>query len=264
MPFHPAIPVPERILSYGPWGSGKTFDWLMIAKFYQQTKTPGHFYAIDNEGSSVMRVMLTEFPGLDAATNENGNVTVVSPEDWQTLRTATNNFKLKATADDWFIVDPLGASWGWVQGYFAAKVYGKDLDEYFLQARINARETKKKGGSPFEGFTDWPTINEAYQAWFNGIIRMRSHVYFTAMSDKINNETDTQMVRLKFSGIGEKPKGQKGVPFVVHTVLYKSCSRAGEYRITTAGKDRGREMMEGTVVKSFPLDYLKKVAGWSL
>ncbi len=42
----------EMLLLYGKYGSGKSFSWATMRKWWELTSTPGHFHIISTEPES--------------------------------------------------------------------------------------------------------------------------------------------------------------------------------------------------------------------
>lgn len=111
MPLHPATEgVRERILSFGGAGMGKSFDWLFIARFSQQTGSDAVFYCLDTD-MAIDRMLATEFSDLT-------NVRVVPVFDWEGFDSGLNDTLKAMKPNDWLIVDLLTPTWEMVQEYF--------------------------------------------------------------------------------------------------------------------------------------------------
>ena len=255
VPLHPTDPAPERILTYGPAGSGKTTGWLNIAKFSTLTESPAQFYVIDTD-FAVDR-MLTGYPMLK-------NVHLYPCFDWIEYTSALKTIQRIARPHDWVVVDFISNAWSAVQEYFVSEVFHKDIADYFLQARKEM--DKGKSFTALEGWADWNVINAMYRKWANKLLfRGRYHLYATAKSDNLSSEkkpTEDAKTRELFARFQVKPVGQKDLPFVFHTVLLSG--REGDKRTLTAVKDRERAEVVGLEIKNFTTDYLVNVAGFKL
>jgi hypothetical protein len=253
--LRPPVPIAERILVFGPPGSGKTTGWLDIASYAEKTKSDSRFYVADSD-FSVDR-MLVGYPSLT-------DRILVSPvydfPDYQAFATDVLN---KARPNDWVILDFIGSAWPAVQSYFTEQVFNQDIGDYFLEAR---KELSKgsKSLSALEGWTDWQVINALYRRWINPLLfKGQYHIYATCKGDTLsspNRPTEDTATRQLFLPYGSKPVGQKDLPFQFHTVLL--TGRTNDNRTITAVKDRERQEVRGLEVKSFTIDYLIKVAGW--
>jgi AAA domain-containing protein len=258
MPLHPSYPSPERILAIGPAGSGKTTNWLDIARWHARTKSPAKFHVGDTD-FAVDR-MLSGYPEVIPSIN------LTNLYDWPDYVSFMKTVTTQATPDDWVIVDFIGSAWQAVQQHYTEQVFHKEMGDYFLQAR---KELDKKASSlnALEGWTDWSVINALYRQWVNPLLfRGRYHVYATAKSDQLSSDkkpTEDAQTRSLFLPYGIKPAGQKDLPYQFHTLLITGRDGRGTRTLTTV-KDREREEVKGLEVKSFTVDYLKKIAGWEM
>lgn len=247
----------EKLLLMGPPGSGKTTDWLNVAKWAKATGSPAKFYALDTDNA------LDAFlePGGqygDLDWRKGGNVEWQHTYEWEEYEAALKTFQPKIGQNDWLIVDFISPSWDAVQGYYVAEVFKSGIEDYFLNARKLA-----KGGNPLDGWTDWSVINRLYKSWMNQILhRTAGHKFFTAEVEAIR-ETDDKGIKAAFGSFGVRPRGQKQLGHQTHTTLLCAVDRKGERTITTI-KDREREIVAGKVVKEFTVDYLTSIAGWHL
>jgi hypothetical protein len=265
--LHPSFPTTERILVLGPAGSGKTTDWLNIAKLAQSTGAPTHFHVLDTD-FAVAR-MLTGYPALT-------NVTVYECFDWPDFTSALDKVRAAASPGDWAVVDFMGNAWSAVQSYFVEQVFHQDIDEYFLTARIQLESVRDKiqkaGKQPrletFDGWMDWNVINALYRKWANAyLFRLPGvHLYATAKADPLSdarNPTEDTGTRTLFLRHGIKPVGQKDLPYQFHTILLAQRDPRGTFTLTTV-KDRERLELTGAPVVSFVQTYLLGIAQWKL
>lgn len=241
----------ERILVYGPWGSGKTTGWLNIALWAQRTGSPSRFYALDSDNA--LEAML-DGPTYGPLTN----VEHRAIWEWPEFVEATNRYATVMSPDDWLIVDFATHAWDAVQEWYVNQMFKSDMADYFLEMRKLG-----KGDKALDGWKDYSVINMHYKRWMNAILHTApGHKYLTAQVDKIGDKDD-QSTRAQYSAVGLKPKGQKALGHVPHTVLLAQSLRPGEVYMTTV-KDREREPFEGLRVTEFAIDYLVQRAGWTL
>lgn len=268
--LHTTDPAPERILALGPAGSGKTTNFLNIAKFAHLTKSPTKFHVLDSDFA--MDRMLTgydlpfaiagdpSFPVTDETV-----VHVYPVFDWREYESALRTVHNKARPGDWVSVDFISNAWSAVQEHFASEVFGRDIADYFLQVRKELDKNTKSLGA-LEGWVDWQVINALYRKWVNSLLfRGRYHVYCTAKTDNLSSErnpTEDAQTRSLFLKYQVKPVGQKDLPFQFHTLLL--TGRQGDKRTITTVKDRERTEVSGLEVKNFTSDYLVNVAGFKL
>lgn len=255
MNLTPSITPRERILTFGVQGTGKSNGILTIARRCPSST----FYVVDTELGNYPRLLATDYPEL-----QNVEVRTVS-DDWGELIPTIQSVHSVMGKDDWLVLDSVTPTWDWVQSWFTDKVFGKDIDEYFMDVRIAKQQVRgegkdKKSLGAFEGWMDWPVINKVYFKIYTVLLNTPGHLYLTAEQSRLSDDDDKD-VRETFGPYGVKPKGQKRLGHIPHTVLMLTKTRVGEYQMTTI-KDRGRKELERMRVEDFGRDYLMKVAGW--
>ncbi len=249
----------ERILSMGPFGSGKTSQWLNIAKMAHATGSPMKFYAIDTDNA--LEAMLepgSQYEALDY--RRGGPIEWVTVFEWNDYKAAMDNFQSKVGHDDWLIIDFVSPAWDAVQNWYVTEIYAQGSNDYFMDVRRNL-----KGGNPLDGWKDWQYINREYKAWINRVLHQTAgHKFLTAQATAIG-ESDEKSLKATFGSYGVKPKGQKELGYQTHTVLLTSIDRTGRIGITTI-KDRERPRLSDFEASEagFTLDYLVNVGGWTL
>lgn len=245
----------EKILVYGKWGTGKSYQFLKIAEFVAPTRC----YVIDSD-DSYPRLLETEFTHLD-------NIELYQVSGWPEWREAISDIVFRVRPGDWVCVDRADLAWEAVQDYYTTEVFGEDAGDYFLAVRKEMeaelrRGEEKKVLQVFEGDKDWQVINRLYrQHWLKLVTPgFPAHLYFTA-SEKQVEKRDKADIKRDYGWIGYHPAGQKHLPHQVHTVLRFSID-GDEWEMTTVNKDRGRRRLDHQKLVSFPLQYLVGVAGW--
>lgn len=243
--LHPKGATRERILAFGPSGTGKSSAYLSIAR-----KCPDStFYVLDSD-FAIERML----------ENENlPNVTHRLVTDWEGYVEGTKEFQKLMKPDDWLVIDFISTAWEAVQGYYIEQIHGKDMDSFFLEAR-----KKKAKGNPLEGDTDWGVINKLYKAWMNILLaNTPGHIFCTAQAKAIGDRDDAA-VKQTYAIVGSRPEGQKNLAHSMHTVLLMGRVRMGEYHLTTV-KDRARKEVEKLAIGEtvgFAGAYLMPIAGW--
>jgi hypothetical protein len=254
--FHSTTGVSERILMFGPGGSGKTTSWLAIAKFCAATKSPARFFVGDTDFAVARMTETAPLPNL-----------IVSPlytfADYQAFG---KKVAAEAGPGDWVIIDFMGSAWQAVQDHFVSEVFNQDIGDYFLKVRKELSDGAKKLGA-LEGWTDWTVINALYRAWVTPLLFSgRYNVFATAKADQLSdarNPTEDTATRQIFGRYMVKPVGQKDLPYQFHTLLLAGRDGSGRWTLNTV-KDRERAELTGKIVGNFALDYLKGIGGWSL
>lgn len=277
MPLRPTLPAAERILIFGPGGSGKTTNFLNIAKFAQLTKSDAKFFIMDSDfAMDRMLTGYTEIPfGIwndpQFPITEQSRIIVLPVFTWREYMAAMDFISRYARPQDWVSVDFISNAWSAVQEHFAMEVFNQDIADYFLKVRKTLKDSDKSL-SALEGWTDWQVINPMYKKWVNQLLfRGRYNIYCTAKSDNLSSDrkpTEDAQTRQLFLRFGVKPVGQKDLPYQFHTVLYSSkvvnpATQKVE-RTISAVKDRERPEVDGVTVNNFTQDYLVNIARWSL
>lgn len=247
--------VPERILLYGAGGVGKTRAALSIAN-----RIDGNMWVIDTDYSaSYDRMLATEFSHL-------GNVSanVVGPDDFMGVMDQVRALKGVVGPGDWVVLDSISPTWDAVQSWFVEQVHGQNIEEYFLAVRARRADEGRRARTlgALDGWMDWPVINKVYFRLYAELMGLPANILLTAEQQAISDD-DGRDIQSTFSSVGVKPRGQKKLTHVTHTILLMSKSRVGEYSFTTI-KDRGRKEVEGQKVNDFALDYLMAIGGWKI
>lgn len=246
---------PERVLIYGVGGTGKSTAVVDLA-----ASVKGKVWVVDTERAfdRMTEGRETELGNLDIF-DVRFTAMVEDQTNWETMLAKVREIVKTMGRDDWLVIDSITPTWDDVQAWFTEKLWGDDLADYMMAARMQAEERGKKGGSAFEGFTDWPVINKQYNQLYNLILNAPGHVLLTAETAAlVDEDKDTVVV---FGSHGVKPKGQKRLPHIPHTVLLFRRRNGGRWVIDTV-KDRNRDQLDGADNTGFHRTYLQQVAGW--
>lgn len=257
----------ERIMIYGHEGTGKSTDALSIAR-----KVTGTVYVVDNDNSydRLLETYDTELPNVKIAGVEfaEGH----DPYAWDGMQQAINEAISQMERDDWLVVDMLSKAWDSVQEWFIEQIFQSDIDDYFLKVRLQKemlRASQKKAGEKedkalgvFEGWMDWPVINQTYHKRISTpLLRCPGHLLCVSEAQPLQKEDD-QGIRDLYGPVGARPKGQKRSGHIMQTVIMQTKeSRADVFKLTGV-KDRGRVLWRGEVMGDFAEDYLGGVGGW--
>lgn len=256
MPFHSTTGVPERILMFGPGGSGKTTSYLAIAKMLTATRSPSKIFVGDTD-FAVQRMM------VGGPVMKMEVLPLYAFSDYQAFR---EKVAAEAGPGDWVVIDFMGSAWQAVQDHFVNEVFNQGIGDYFLKARKELADGAKKLGA-LEGWTDWTVINAMYRDWVNNLLfRGQYNVFATAKVDQLSdarNPTEDTSTRQLFGRYMVKPVGQKDLPYQFHTLLLAGRDGQGRWTLNTV-KDRERPELVGKIVGNFALDYLREIGGWSL
>lgn len=196
------------------------------------------------------------------------NVHVTNMDEWQDYIPTIKRIGREMARDDWLVLDSTTATWDAVQGWFVEQIHGESIEEYFMEVRAKKAKNKESKGKDakslgaLEGWMDWPVINKQYSRLYTALLNVTGHLYLTAELTALGSESDEDReTKSLFGPYGVKPKGQKRLGHIPHTVLLLSKSRSGEYRMTTV-KDRGRMDVENAPLNDFAKDYLGIIGGW--
>lgn len=254
----------ERIMAFGHEGSGKSSGILSIARRSPDVK----FWIIDND-NAYDRLLETDFTdvwGLDNLLFAGEHFGKRPLNNWDNIIAALKYAIDNMERDDWLVIDMLSKMWSQVQEAFIEKIFGKDIDDYFLHIRklkAQAGDDKKSLGA-MDGWKDWPVINAMYsQRVSELLLNCHGHLYVVSESNKISDDDDKGIKDL-YGPFGVKPAGQKRSGHLMQTVLFfTKDSRKQVYKISTI-KDRGRVMWTDEPFDDFAIDYLVNTAGWEL
>jgi hypothetical protein len=284
--LHPSNERRERICVYGPSDSGKTSCAVSIANWIARTKSPAKMFYVDTDGTAEASI-----PGelLD-----DGTVILYDIDDRAGMKAAMKAIKPQLSRDrnDWLVVDSAEKPWKYAQDAFFELSYGIDSDDFFLDAKRQAKERAEKTGKG-EAIGDyvagdhginWQIINKMYGE-MTGLYKTRNaHVLLICppvevrKPDRSGKGGDDPEVIDLFTRVGIKPAGQKDLPLLPHTILLLQKKAGGgsgrsveASRIVNTLKERvplgmvGRERLtaaEMTVERDFVITYLMGVAKW--
>lgn len=241
------INVPERMLLYGHGGSGKSTAALSVLRY-----TAGDMYVIDTDYShSYERAIATEFSDIDESRL---HVEAVDSDSWEEILPAVRKQAEAAQKGDWLVLDSITPTWGAVQSSYIRRRHGEDFLDAFALSGVDASRSRE------DADMNWTAINAEYNKLYKALMGSPANVIITAEQDAIGDKDDAK-VKTVFGGVGFKPKGQKSLGHVTHTVLLLSKTRVGEYQFTTV-KDRGVKDVEDKKIIDFGRDYLLGTAGW--
>jgi hypothetical protein len=241
----------ERILAVGGPGSGKTYNWMRLAKYFKEA----HFFVIDSEIGA--EGSLEEFPEIE-------NVEVHEVINWKDYRKAQKDIKERAEKGDWIVIDMIDKAWKTVQKYYVSEIFDQEMGEYFLAARKKVKKDAKSlftgADAALGGWKDWPVINRLYEDFMNYMIyESPAHLYMASKAEPVSKD-DPKLIRELFGPCGVKPAGQKDLAYQPDSVLLFRRDNKGYYMETIKDR-RGRKYQEDLKLINFPLQY-GKVAGW--
>jgi hypothetical protein len=246
----------EAILVYGREGCGKSVQVFSIARHTRGSR----FFVIDNDDApSYMLGLETIFEDLDPRFT----VTEIDRADWQRHLEVLERYVADGTEDDWLVVDSATPMWDAAQEDYTAQVFGKDMADFFLDARMKLADnrTGKKGDKleTFDGWKDWTVIKAQYRRFQSLVRQWPGHVYLTCETKSVG-DMDDKTGKKVYGPMGAKPAGQKEIGHTTRTILL--FERSGNEWTMSTVKDRYRDILEDEAIGDFALDYLRDVGGW--
>lgn len=245
----------ERILLIGLWGGGKSQSWADIHAWLRRTNSNARMFVVDSDFAHDR--VCPDLPEDD----------VRDVYEYQEYVDAVAHFRSQATADDWLVVDHISKAWDATQRYYIEQAFGKNKSTFFLEHKSAGGD-----GSPLaDGYgSNWQVINALYADFMTPVKRWPGHILACAPAEPIkrpNEKTgkggDDKMVIDAYGRYGIKPGGQKMLGFEFLTVINMIPKSDETFAMTTI-KDVKRDRPQNQVVKSFTLNYLCKIAGWTL
>lgn len=257
----------ERVLAFGITGSGKTYQWMTIAKML--LPTGAQFYVIDTD-NDINYMLETQFPMC--LPRFGGNVHVYPAYTWDEYSMAITKIKnTKLKPNDWVIVDKINHAWETVQRYYIKEVFKQNMGEYFLHIRKNIEEKTAGGKKPasiikegLSGWMDWPVINSLYAEFIAPVVyQTHCHVYCTTDVSEISKEEKNAEVLELFGQLGVKVDGQKKLGGQFHTIfLFKSG--ATKWQVKTIKDRSGRAYFDNVDLSTLYMQYFVLKAGWPI
>ena len=167
-----------------------------------------------------------------------------------------------AKEGDWLVIDMVDKVWEYAQAHFVHVMHGVDMDAYLTSIR-QALPKDKKNLKPFEGLTDWPTINGIYRGWSDRTLMNDRgiHIFGVSPMKAIDGRLTGEDMKEMFGNLGVYPAGQKHLAHQFHTVLLMSQAKGNLWKADTA-KDRERPFLKGKI-GDFAADYMVAVAGFA-
>lgn len=265
----------ERILVMGHEGGGKSSNILYLADrcpdatFWIVDTDRSYERLIETDHSNLTNIRLGgyEYEGWgELCFGKDLNV-----HEWEGQVALIKEAQGQMGYDDWLIIDLEDKLWETVQEYFIEKVFGGDIDAYFMQTRLmiehskksNSEDKEKKTLGALEGWKDWPVINKIYhQHVSKPLLQSPGHLYIVTGAQSLSEKNEDKGIKELYGALGTKPKGQKGTGHLMQTVLFQTYNPRNDQRKLETVKDRGRAMWRGEVFEDFVEDYFIGTAGW--
>jgi AAA domain len=244
----------ERVLLMGGWGVGKSNAAVSVAQYLRKTGSDALVYVIDTTYEAERN-----FIDCD-------NVRIYQVEEWDEYMKAVKDIREQSRPQDWLVIDRVDVVWEKAQSGYSEKVFGKEIDEWFIEYR------KDNGaGHAFSGDygANWVIIKRMHAAFMTEVMRFKGNVIAASTAVPVSEPSrdgkggDSKEVRAEFGKFGVRPGGEKNLGFMFHTVLLLAEPQPGTWVYTTI-RDRNREQKKGQPMKDFVVSYLIGVAGWKL
>jgi len=270
----------ERLIAMGVTGTGKTMQWLDMARTLNVKGGP-KFYCIDTD-NAVNYMIATSYPDLDIKSG--GNVEVFRVADWEDYHGhaksdthpdgAQEKILKKIKPNDWIIIDMADTPWETVQRFYTSEIFGKPKGAYLLQVRRMVQNKLESGDKKaflseegFKGWEDWSVINAMYADFMIPIINNPcAHLYLATKVQALSPKEDPT-VKVLYGDFSIRASGQKNLGHAVHTILLYSIdiSTKGKpvWKVTTVKDRANREYFTKTEFISFYWQYLVAKAGWA-
>jgi len=258
----------ERILIGGGTGSGKTHAWLTIAQYL-----PNNTFHVIDPDLSVLRVWENEFPDVKNIRYHFtpewfAPVEAVEPNVWKGgVKECWDATKALIKSNDWVVLEMMDSLWSLAISGFVAEIFGKDIGEYFMQAR--KAMTGKKGLEALGGWTDWNVINKNHNDDFVNQVcyKYPVHVVMTTAISVTSNKAaagESSEVKAVYGDELVRLGGQKNVPYRAQSIFLLNHPKRNRWTISTYLKDRSREWFDNEELFDFGIQYIFGKAGWSM
>lgn len=265
MTLGPANERRERVLVYGPSGSGKSSCWISVADFIARTRAPNRVRVVDTDHAyEAMRD-----PSFD------GVLDVYDAElaDFTQWTDRLQKWRPEVKRDDWLVVDMADqVRVAAEQHYWFEKTGGDMLGEMYLKAELGQEDMVgpygKHQGNVTKLYNDFMKVFLGFPCHLMAVCPAQE-VMLNKEGRALNGE-DSEYVKFRF-----KPGGHWRLPHNFHTILLAReipGDKGAEWNLTTV-KERGpigkeaRLQLKGQKVEAttgFVGAYLVKTAGWHM
>lgn len=248
----------ERILGFGPMGSGKSTAARTIAEFMHESDT---MYVIDCDNR--WDGILDNHPELE------DRVQVYHARDWESFMEAFKRAMRTAKRDDWIVVDSMTWPWAWIQRWYIRKTHGEEMPDFLVDHRMRqiqagqlTRKDKADGGESAM-LIEWSYLNSVWMSQVaEPIVNCPCNLFVIAEGKQIRGDgRERQDVVDLFGTFGYKPESQWRLGFQARSVVLFTKTARQEFEFDNSVKDDEREVGKAKW-DDFAMAYLVKRAGW--
>ncbi len=243
------------ILLFGLYGSGKTFSWASLRRWYEMCGNTEHFHIISTEPESAERTA-EGFQSGELGYNFDSNATIHNATDFESLLEVSKKVSESAEVGDWLVIDSITNPNEWSRDAYCQTKFGFSWQEF----RAAGKQMNEIGP------TGWNEIKMLYNSWFVPyVVNFVGHRLACARQEEIRTEylPDKGEVKGTFGPVGFKPSGRKELAFDFHSILWMTMPRLDEYTITTVD-DPSRDKLRRAECPDFVSCYLLGPAGWTV
>lgn len=264
----------EKILVFGKGGASKSHQFLNIVMHMlalnEMLGTDYRAYVCDSDADNYYRMIETQarFKILEA---EIGNHLHVFPVWTYPQWAASLETIMKSLREgDWVGIDRADMLWEATQDYYVEQVHGMKAGDYFLMKRRELEKARPDAKQlvVLEGDKDWQVINRMYRQLWGPLVAPGSiHNLYAAVASSDLEKRDEAEIKEKYQRFGQRPSGQKHLPYQVHTELYfrSPSPHSGKFFVSTA-KDRTgvQNYFDNENLWDLSMQYLVGKVGWPM
>lgn len=285
----PSLRAKELILAMGGFGSGKTYNALLIAHWLRTTGSPAKMHYINTD--KPLDMYFNTWDGIEDV------VVPYEVAEWGEYGEALAKVRanLVPDNDDWYVLDLADSVWEQVKAEFIELTSDTSQGTFYLKAAAHEAEVRRKAvelgiddpkklkeylkaagvSGPAIGGDhgkDWDVIKKAYREFMLPIYRLGAHVL--ALTPETEFRSDRvqgldEELKSAYEKLGVMPKGEKTLGHMFHTCLRMQRASLDSWRLNTiretSGPSRKRNYLVNEVLDSeggLVTKYLIKVAGW--
>lgn len=256
----------ERILVFGPSGSGKSSTWISVGDWVTRTHSTAKVRVVDTDHA---------YEAMSDPSYAN-TIDVYDAElaEYPKWIDQLQSWRPHVQPDDWLVVDMIDQVRVAAEQHYWYTITGGDmLGEMYLKAEVDANFDTVGPYGKHQG-----NVTKLYNDFMRVALGYPCHILAIAPAQQVMvnkdgralNKDDQEYVKFSY-----KPSGHWRLPHVFHTILLAReipGDRGSQWNLTTVkergpiGKEKRAELKGETVqaTTGFVGTYLVKVAGWHL